>query len=158
MRSKSKASTGTQLGARLGLVVAMSLALSACSPSFRNHGYIPPQEELETIVVGIDTRASVEETLGGSAAGSVVQDNALYYVRKRVRSIGFLEPKVVERVVVAISFDSAGVVSNVESFGLERGRVVSLNRRVTSSGVTNTAFLRQLLGNIGRIGPQGLNL
>jgi len=55
--------------------------------------------------------------------------------------------------VLAISFDQNGVLSNIESFGLEDGQVVTLSRRVTDSSVTNQNFLRQLLGNIGRIGP-----
>ena len=48
------------------------------------------------------------------------------------------------------------MVSNIETFGLEKGQVVPLTRRVSDSAVTDKSFLRQLLGNIGRIGPSGL--
>ena len=41
------------------------------------------------------------------------------------------------------------MVSNVETFGLERGRVVSLSRRVTDGSVTDISFIGQLLGNLG---------
>ncbi|KPQ14077.1 MAG: hypothetical protein HLUCCO18_16175, partial [Rhodobacteraceae bacterium HLUCCO18] len=41
--------------------------------------------------------------------------------------------------------------SNVERFGLEDGNVVALSRRVTDSNVQGIGFLRQLLGNLGRI-------
>ena len=79
-----------------------------------------------------------------------------YYVRSRMRTFAFRAPDEIDRQVLAISFDSAGVVSNIETFGLEKGQVVPLTRRVSDSAVSNKTFLRQLLGNIGRIGPSGL--
>ncbi|TMM54827.1 outer membrane protein assembly factor BamE [Sulfitobacter sabulilitoris] len=142
--------------ARFGLVAAVLLGLGACSPSYRTHGYVPPRDDLDQLALGVDTRASVEDALGPPASGGLLDDSSYYYVRSRVRQFAILEPKVVEREVVAISFDAAGVVQNVESFGLEQGRVVPLARRVTSSGVTDKTFVRQLLGNIGRFSPAGL--
>ena len=133
------------------LVLAGTLA--ACGPTYRNHGYVPSQEDLDQIVVGIDTRATVEETLGVAGSGPVIDDNAMYFVRSRVRTVAMLEPEVIERNVVAVSFDDNGIVRNVEQFGLERGQIVALNRRVTDSSVANSSFFRQLFGNIGNFGP-----
>ena len=48
-----------------------------------------------------------------------------------------------------LAFAPTGVVSNVETFGLERGRVVSLSRRVTDGSVNDISFIGQLLGNLG---------
>ncbi|MEM8576456.1 MAG: outer membrane protein assembly factor BamE [Pseudomonadota bacterium] len=135
-----------------GVVLAL-VALSACSATFRNHGYIPPQEDLDQLVVGVDTRASVEDIAGSPGASGAVDGGAYYYVRSRVRSFAFLERQVVEREVLAISFDEAGVIRNIETFGLQDGRVVRLQTRVTESGVSDKTFLRQLIGNLGRIGP-----
>ncbi len=140
------------LGKIAAAVVVLS-GLSGCSAQFSNHGYVPPAEDLEQVIVGVDTRASVQETLGAAGSGSVIDDQGFYYVRSRLQTMGFRAPQVVEREVVAISFDQNGTVSNVERFGLEDGAVVALSRRVTSSGVANKSFLRQLLGNIGRFNP-----
>mgnify|MGYP001951565005 FL=1 len=130
-------------------VGAVTLTLGACTPTFQNHGYMPPQEDLDAIVVGVDTRASVEESIGTPSTGGVLTDGAYYYVRSRVRTFGAAAPKEIERQLLAISFDTNGVVSNIERFGLEDGQVVPLARRVTDTAVNNTTFLRQLLGNIG---------
>lgn len=135
------------------VLAVLVFGLTACGPTYRNHGYVPPQEDLDQIVVGIDTRATVEETLGASGSGPVIDDNAMYFVRSRMRTVAMLQPEVVEREVVAVSFDDNGIVKNVEQFGLERGQIVALNRRVTDSSVANKSFLRQLLGNIGNFGP-----
>ncbi|MEM9308646.1 MAG: outer membrane protein assembly factor BamE [Pseudomonadota bacterium] len=138
---------------RVVCAVLVCAAVAGCSPIYRNHGYVPPQEELDQIAVGIDTRASVEETLGSTGATSVLEDDAIYFVRSRVRTFAMLEPEVIEREVVAVSFDSNGIVSNVETFGLERGRPIQLTQRVTDSSVAGKSFFQQLFGNVGAIGP-----
>ena len=131
----------------------LALCVSACSPTFRNHGYIPPEEQLQELVVGVDTRASVEDIVGPPTAGGVLEGGNFFYVRSTVRIIGPRRPRVIDRQVLAVSFDEAGVLSNIETFGLEDGRVVAISRRVTDSGVSDISFLRQLLGNIGQVGP-----
>lgn len=138
---------------KAGLGLALGLVLAGCAAQYRNHGYIPPQEDLSSVTVGVDTRASVSDTLGAPSAGGVLTDGAYYYVRSRVRHFAYMEPRVIDRQVLAISFDGRGVVSNVERFTLEDGRVVPLARRVTDSGVTNVSFIRQLLGGLGRFDP-----
>lgn len=137
----------------LGLAVLAILALAACAPVYRNHGYVPTEDELAEIVVGVDTRATVNEVIGPPSAGGVLQGGDYYYVRSREKHVGMFEPKVIDRQVLAISFDDKDVVRNIERFGLEQGRIVPLTRRVTSSSVEGKGFLRQLLGNIGAFNP-----
>ncbi len=128
-------------------------AAAACTPIYRNHGYVPTSEELAEVKVGVDTRDSVIETIGAPSSSGVLKDSGYYYVASRMRHYGPKEPQVVSRELVAISFDQRGVVRNVERYGLEDGIVVPLERRVTSSSVQDKTFLRQLLGNIGTFNP-----
>jgi len=137
-------------------VLAAGLTLGACSPQYSNHGYIPPQEDLEKITVGQDTRDTVAETVGVPASAGLLTNSGYYYVRSRRQAMWFMAPRETEREVVAVSFDSNGVVQNVERFGLERGNVVTLDRRVTSSPISDKSFMRQLLGNLGRLNPAAL--
>lgn len=134
-------------------VAVLALGVAGCSATIRNHGYIPPEEDLQELVVGIDTRASVEDVVGPPTAGGVLEGGNYYYVRSTVKTLGPRRPEVIDRQVLAISFDGDGVLDNIESFGLEDGRVVALSRRVTDSDITNVSFVRQLLGNIGQISP-----
>ncbi|MEL6564536.1 MAG: outer membrane protein assembly factor BamE [Pseudomonadota bacterium] len=135
------------------ILLTASLTLAACSPQFRNHGYIPPEEELQELAVGIDTRASVEDVVGSPTAGGVLEGGDFFYVAHTTRTFGPRRPQVIDRQVLAMTFDAEGILQNIERFGLEEGRVVVLERRVTDSGVTDTSFLRQLLGSFGRIVP-----
>jgi outer membrane protein assembly factor BamE (lipoprotein component of BamABCDE complex) len=132
------------------IILVASLALAGCSPTYRNHGYIPSDEDLLELAIGIDTRASVEDLVGPPSSGGLLEGGDYYYVRSRTKTFGIRAPKETERQVLVVSFDAAGVLQNVEQFGLEAGRVVRLSRRVTSSAVGNVSLIRQLLGNIGQ--------
>ncbi|UOA31799.1 hypothetical protein DSM110093_01573 [Sulfitobacter sp. DSM 110093] len=133
--------------------MGLALLLTACTPQYENHGYVPPQDQLEQIVVGSDTKETVAQKIGVPTASGVLSDDSYYYVKMRQRALGFMAPKEIDREVVTVSFNEAGVVANVERFGLERGQVVPLSRRVTTSPVADNTFLRQLLGNLGRFSP-----
>lgn len=135
----------------LGLALAASLGLSACQATYRNHGYTPPEEQLAQVVVGQTQQSELEGLIGRPSAGGLLTGSAWYYVGSRWRFYGPREPQEIDREVLAISFAENGVVSNVERFGLERGRVVVLSRRVTDSGITSLGLIRQLLGNVGRV-------
>ncbi len=137
---------------RVGVMLALCvLVLTACSPIVRNHGYVPSDEDLSLITVGVDTRETVAQSIGAPSAGGVMNGSGFYYVRSRWETRGFSAPDEADRQVVAVTFDEDGVVENIERFGLERGRVIALSRRVTDNSIRNISFIRQLLGNVGRI-------
>lgn len=125
------------------------LGLAACAPIYRNHGFVPPEIDLSQVVVGQTTMDDLPELIGRPSAQGLLTGSGWYYVGSRWRHYGARKPQEVERQVVAISFDQNGTVSNVERFGLERGRVVTLSRRVTEGSVTEISLIGQLLGNLG---------
>jgi len=141
--------TGHWIG-RTGLALGLALALAACDATFQNHGYVPPPEELSEVSIG-DTREAVAAAIGTPGASGVMRDEAWFYTAYTVRNFAYQAPEVTEREVLAVSFDGRGRVANIETFGLDQGRVVQLSRRVTTSSVREVTFLGQLFGNIGRI-------
>ena len=137
----------------LWIVAALALGLSACSPIQRFHGYAPDDMLLSEIEVGRDTRETVAQKIGRPGMTGVMEGSGWYYVQSDWLHEGWRKPVEVKREVVTISFDSNDRVSNVERFGLEDGEVVTLSRRVTSTGPTGTTILRQLLSNFGQFNP-----
>lgn len=138
---------------RLGLVGVVLVALAACSTVYRNHGYVPTEEDLALVEVGKDTRETVQEKIGRPTAAGLLNDVGWFYVQSRWAYRGAFEPREIDRQVVAVTFTEAGTVSNVERFGLERGKVVPLSRRVTESNVKGLSVIQQLLGSFGRLSP-----
>ncbi len=131
-----------------GLAVALAVA---CSPIIRNHGYVPTDDELALIEVGIDTRETVAEKVGRPSASGLLNDVGWYYVQSRWKTRGARAPQEVDRQLVAITFTEEGTVSDVGRFGLADGQVITLSRRVTESNVRGAGLIRQLLGNLGGI-------
>ena len=136
---------------RLVLGLVLSLGLAGCTAMERTHGYIPPEEELQQIVPGVDTRATVEDLIGVPTTSGVLNDSGFYYIESTVRRFAWQAPEVTDRTVLEISFDTAGVVENITEYGLQDGQVVPIARRITRSGESNLSFIRQLFGNIGGI-------
>lgn len=134
-----------------GIVAFVLMAVVACTPIMRNHGYMPPEDDLALITVGLDTRETVTLSVGPPTSGGVLDASGFYYVQSKFRHFGAFAPEEIEREVLAISFDATGVVSNVERFGLQDGNVIVLSRRVTDNQARDSTFIRQLLGSIGRV-------
>jgi len=127
--------------------------VSACSAQYQNHGYVPTETEVTELIVGVDTRATVDDVVGPPSTSGLLGDGNYYYIRSRMKSFGMFRQKEIERQVLAISFNQDNTIANIERFGLERGRIVPLSRRVTDSSVVGNGFLRQMLGNFGKINP-----
>lgn len=142
-------------GRVLALAVAgvLALAIAGCTPVYRNHGYVPSDEELALVEVGKDNRTTVAATLGRPSSEGLLNDVGWFYVQSRWKHFGAMPPNEIDRQVVSITFNEAGIVENVEKFGLEKGQVVALSRRVTDSNIKGIGFIRQLIGNIGRLQP-----
>ena len=140
--------------ARQAAMAGAVLVLASCTAIYRNHGYVPPDPDLAQITVGRDTRESVANLIGRPSAQGLLNDQGWYYVQSRFRTRGPAAPREIDREVVAISFDDQGVVRNVERFGLDQGRVVTLSRRVTESNIRGRSVLAQIFSNFGRIDPK----
>jgi outer membrane protein assembly factor BamE (lipoprotein component of BamABCDE complex) len=129
----------------------LAAALAACSPVIRNHGYVPAEDELALIEVGVDTRETVGQKIGRPSTSGLLNDEGWYYVQSKYRHFGPREPKEIERQVLAVTFDKAGRVENIARFGLEDGKVVEISRRVTETSIKGISLIQQLLGSFGRL-------
>lgn len=138
---------------RSALVLALAgLTLgSACSSVYRNHGYVPTDEDLAMVEVGKTVREDLPQLIGRPSSAGLLEGSAWYYVGSRWEYYGARPPLEIDRQVVAVSFGETGVVENVERFGLEKGQVVVLSRRVTDTSIKGVGLVRQLLGSIGRV-------
>ncbi len=131
--------------------ILVAVVLTACSATFQNHGYIPPQKQLDAILIGVDTRDTLKASIGAPGTTGLLTDGAWYYVQSRFRNYTYNKPEEIDRQVVAVSFDRQGRVANIERFGLEDGRIVVLSRRVTESSVQGLGLVRQLFSNFGQV-------
>ena len=137
----------------MGLTLALAVA---CTPLYRNQGYVPSEDELALIEVGTDTRETIAAKIGRPSASGLLNDVGWYYVQSRFKHFGPYKPQEEERQVVAVTFTDEGIVENVERFGLEQGQVVMLSRRVTAPNVHGRSALSQIFANVGKMNADQL--
>ena len=136
---------------RIATAGLLLLAVSACTSLYSIHGYAPLDSDLAQIIPGQTTREQVAELVGRPASSGILASSGWYYVSSRWKDYAYRAPQEIAREVVAISFSEAGVVQNVERYGLQDGQVVALSRRVTESNIKGISFIKQLLSNFGRV-------
>lgn len=136
-----------------GLVLAVMLGggLSGCAAEVKSHGYAPDDQQLEEITAGADTRGSVRRKIGRPSTSGVFTENSWFYVSTTVEHYLYHEPKVSNRRVVAIEFDDNDLVSSVNVYGLEDGRIIDLQTRTTPTHGRQLTVLQQVLGNFGKV-------
>lgn len=150
-RARTAAALFPRSWARAIVMVLFAATLTACAPIYRNHGYVPAEEDLAQLVVGQDTRETAAPKVGRPSASGLLNDTGWFFVQSRWEHRGAFAPQEIDRQVVALTFSDGGVLQNVERFGIERGQIVPLSRRVTESSVKGQSVLRQLFSNFGRI-------
>ena len=105
-------------------LIISTLILTSCSTIYKDHGYLPLDTDLKSVVIGKDSRNSITELLGSPSGSGVLEDGAIFYISTKIKNFLFYEPKVVSRDMIVVSFDEKDLVENVERFSLEDGRVV----------------------------------
>jgi outer membrane protein assembly factor BamE (lipoprotein component of BamABCDE complex) len=123
---------------------------AACTAQLDTHGDHIEADRLAQIRPGVQTKDDVAQLLGSPSSTSVFDDERWYYISDIVETRSIFDRQVKERHVVTIRFNGEGIVSEVDDFGLERGREVELVERETPSFGESVNFLSQLMGNLGR--------
>lgn len=136
---------------RQALLLVLVGSVAACAAVYRNHGYVPTEDELALVEVGKDTRETVGQKIGRPSTSGLLNDVGWFYVQSRYKLVGPREPKEIDRQVLAVTFTESGVVENIARYGLEDGRVVEISRRVTEPNVKGLSFIQQILGSFGRL-------
>lgn len=136
--------------AQAGALLTAAMLVTACEPTYTNHGFAPQLAELDSIAAGEDTRGSVMRKLGRPSTISSFDADSWYYEASRIETYTFYAPEVIERKVVAVSFDTDGLVTNVAKYGLEDGQIIDLVTRRTPTYGRELTVLQQIFGNLGK--------
>ena len=135
------------------LIVSSLLVISSCSPTYKNHGYVPSESELNQLKVGKSSKESVKNLFGSPSSIGLVQEDRWFYLYTKIKNFMYRSPEITERQLVVITFGSNGLLENIEKFELQDQEVVVLSRRITESGIKGVSLIQQLLNSAGNYDP-----
>lgn len=150
MRVKSAGRVKT-LGLGMGAAV-LALLAGGCTAIRDHRGYLVDTALVDSVMVGIDNRQSVEHTLGRPTFVSQYGKEAWYYVAMDTKQTAFHRPRTTAETILRVSFDQQGNVARLDRAGTEK--VVRLNPDGTYTPTLGKkrSFFEDLFGNIGTVG------
>jgi len=121
-----------------------------------NQGYVFDQQALDFVPVG-SSREQVLLALGTPTTTATFDNEVFYYIsQKRVRSVAFMQPRVVDQRVLAIYFGPDQRVANIAAYGMQDGKVFDFIAKTTPTGGKDQTFIGQLLSGLGNTKLPGM--
>ena len=136
-----------------GLCVALAcagVALTACGSGIQLRGNNLEPEDVAEIKPRIHSRQDIIDLLGSPSAISTFEDRRWYYIGQKTQEIAFMKPEVIDRNVLVITFDEAGLVVDTSKYTMADAVDVDPVDRITPTEGKDLTLLQQLFGNIGR--------
>ena len=142
--------------ARAGMVLGVAALLPACTSIRESRGYINDPLLVDVVQPGLDNQRSVEGALGRPTFVSQFGAPTWYYVSSVTGQRPFTRPKIRQHSVLAVRFDAAGKVVEVERTGSDKVVFLDPDGDKTPTLGRERSFLEDLFGNIGQVGGAGL--
>ena len=135
---------------------ALTLAISACSPTVETRGNLIIQNKLADIQPDMSTRSDVELKWGPPTAVAAFDNKTWYYIGEQTETMGILKSEIKERRIIAVHFNDADIVTGVEPLDPAKGREISFVERKTPTAGKEFNVFQQLIGNVGRFNADSL--
>ncbi|WP_448189700.1 outer membrane protein assembly factor BamE [Azospirillum sp. sgz301742] len=135
---------------RVIAVALLGLTAAACTPTLATRGNLTDPDAVATIQTGTTTRDQVASLLGTPTSVGTFDQNVWYYIGQKTEKTAFFKPDVLERRVVVVHFNDAGVVSDLKTLDQNQGLDVEMVERTTPTHGREMGFLEQMIGNFGR--------
>jgi outer membrane protein assembly factor BamE (lipoprotein component of BamABCDE complex) len=133
----------------LGIIILLAV-LSGCATQVDHHGYSFEQNTIQQIKVGETDYASVLNQLGTPTSKAAFGPKSLYYISYISEKIAFLDPKIVEQRVLAITFDGNDVVSDISEYTMDDLKDIGFSESKTEIQGNTLTPIEQIMTNIGK--------
>ena len=135
--------------------ITLCVGLISCGGRVNTHGDKLESDRLTEVVPGQHTRDDVAAILGSPSTTSAFGGEAWYYISNRTETLAFLAPEVTEQQVVVVTFNNEGIVTEIDTLGLDDRREIDIVDRETPTTGNDISILDEFIGNIGRFGGGG---
>lgn len=140
---------------QIAATLTVALLASACGEIVDQRGHQPVPGTIEKLEVGAQGRDDVLRLMGSPSTIATFGDEVWYYISTKNESTAFLQQRVIEQRVVAVSFGGDGRVREIKQYELKDGKEVAMVTRKTPTAGKELTVLEQILGNVGKFaGPK----
>jgi len=126
------------------------LLLAACQPTIDQRGNLPEQDRMGQIAPGKTDKATVTWLLGSPSSVAAFDMNTWYYISQKTENLAFFRTELLDQQVVAITFDSDGVVKDIATRKFADRELVEPDPNATPSAGREFSLIEQFLGNFGK--------
>jgi outer membrane protein assembly factor BamE (lipoprotein component of BamABCDE complex) len=140
----------------MAAVLGTAIATSGCTRIRDHQGHILDELLVTSVQPGVDTRESVEGTLGRPTFVGQFDQRDWYYVSRDTKQLAFSVPKPDAQTVLHVRFDEAGKVVSVQRTGLDQVASISPMNDKTPTLGRDRSFFEEIFGGIGQVGAAGL--
>jgi len=139
----------------VGAATALLLA-GGCTRIRAHQGFLVDDLIVNSVLPGVDNKASVEGALGRPTFVSQFGPERWYYVSRETRSLAFASPRPTQQTLVTVEFDANGNVVEVDRNGtLDQVANISPTGRTTPTLGRKRSLFDEIFGNIGAVGAGG---
>lgn len=142
---------GARSAAIAAALIAASLLAAGCSEQITKHGQLFRESDIQQIQPGMG-QEQVTLALGTPTSTTTTgSGKAYYYISSTTSQVAFLNPKEIDRKVLAVYFNETGTVDRVANYGIQDGKVFDFISRTTPApGGNEEGILKQLFRNLGQ--------
>ena len=150
---------GPWSGRSLALASALGLpliAVSGCAvfaPLPTDRGQMVEKQDYDKLVPGTTTRADVTALIGSPTAKATFDDNTWFYIGEITAPVPLAHPKIEQQQVLVLNFDQGGVLQSLHRLDKGDAHDIAMVGRTTPSPGSESTFMQQLIGNVGRYNP-----
>ncbi|UJQ95648.1 outer membrane protein assembly factor BamE [Mariluticola halotolerans] len=133
----------------LAAAAVIGLTLSGCSgfTSSRTQGYALSESALKQIRPGQSEDLVIAVLGSPQTKGAFGDETAFYYIETKVEETAFGWQTVKQRTVLAIYFDKNRRVTDKAVYGLEDGKLITLETRRTPSFGEDRTFVESIISS-----------
>ncbi len=156
-RLAGRSHPGPRFGRLLALSMGLSpIAVSGCavfSPLPTDRGQMVEKQDYDKLIPGTTTRADVTALIGSPTAKATFDDNTWFYIGEITAPVPLAHPKIEQQQVLVLNFDQGGVLRSLRRLDKSNAHNVAMVGRTTPSPGSDSTFMQQLIGNVGRYNP-----
>ena len=133
------------------LAVGPALLVSGCAfqQQEERRGHLLSDSDIQQVQPGM-SQDQVRGMLGTPDTTSTIAPQTYYYISSTVKGVAFLEPKEVDRHVLAVYFTQFSTVDQVANYTFQDGKVIDVISRTTPTAHGDKSFIDKLFKGIGK--------